>query len=360
MNRFRDFYNNNQRWIPIVFFVAGFAFDAVMLRRIDEPITIAQQALYIIVCAVLIRFEIVESQREIHPVWILKKIWKYREAVLHFLMGTLLNAYTIFYFKSASAFESFLFIALLVGLLMLNEFGRMGKSQTQVHIALLSLCLISYLVTLVPIVLGFIGIFPFLIANLAAICIFWLYMLWLKPTFETELSVYRKQVVLPFSGILTVFAILYFAHAIPPVPLSVRFMGIYHDIKKADGHYELSFDETNHSFWQHGDQDFKARPGDTLFCFARIFSPTRFNDRLQVRWLFDDARNGWRTSDVIALPIVGGREEGYRGITKKTNYQPGRWRVQIETLDNREIGRITFQVEADSSTEPRELKTVME
>jgi hypothetical protein len=42
---------------------------------------------------------------------------------------------------------------------------------------------------------------------------------------------------------------------------------------------------------------------------------------------------------------VGGREEGFRGYGVKTNYQPGDWKVQVETADGREIGRIYFDVE---------------
>ena len=29
----------------------------------------------------------------------------------------------------------------------------------------------------------------------------------------------------------------------------------------------------------------------------------------------------------------------------KANHQPGEWKVQVETLDDREIGRIYFEVE---------------
>jgi hypothetical protein len=358
----RDLYKKHERWIPIVFFIAGFVFDAFMLRRVDELLTIIQQAAYIIISALLIRVEIVENQREIHIPKFLVKIWQYREAALHFLMGTLLNSYTIFYFKSASALTSFVFIALLVLLLTLNEFGRFGKSQTQVHIALLSLCLISYLVTLVPIILGSIGVLSFIVANILAVLIFWLFVKWSKTSIVEQPKLIMTHFYFPFGGILAIFAILYFAHAIPPVPLSVRYMGVYHDVKKVDGSYELSYTRSTDffSFWQHGDQQFSARAGDEIYCYARIFSPARFKDQLHVRWLFFDSKLGWKTSDMIPLPVVGGREDGYRGFTKKTNYQPGQWRVQIETNDNREIGRINFNIETDETTDERVMETKVE
>jgi Protein of unknown function (DUF2914) len=350
----KAFYHKHERWVPIVFFILGFIFDTFMLRRIDELKTIIQQAVYLLVAAILIGVELIERTREIHPPRLLTKVWKYREAVLHFLLGTLLNSYTIFYFKSASALTSFIFIVVLVGLLMLNEFKHFGESQTQVHVAFWSLCLISWLVSLAPITLGFMGIVPFLLAVTTSAALFYGYYRWLSPKLISQPGLVGTALVKPFIAIQLIFVGLYFAHAIPPVPLSVTYMGIYHDIQKGDGKYDLSYTRPWWKFWQHGDQTFMARPGDTVYCFAQIFSPARFKDQIQVRWLFKDPKRGWVSADAIPLPITGGREEGYRGITKKTNYQPGEWRVQVETLDEREVGRIHFDIEADTSTDPRE------
>ncbi len=352
----KDFYKKHERWAPIAFFVAGFIFDALMLRRIDELMTILQQALYILIIGVLLSVELIEGTREVIAPRVLTKVWRYREPLLHFLMGTLLNAYTIFYFKSASAITSFIFIFLLVGLLVINEFKRFGKDQTKVHMAFFSLCLISYLVALAPIILGFIGIIPFLVANGAASLVMALYVKITKPKLIQTPGLLRSHVIQPFLAIQIIFAGLYFAHAIPPVPLSVIYMGVYHDVKKEGGEYQLGYTRSKFKFWQHGDQSFSARPGDVIYCFARIFSPTRFRDQIQVRWLYHDERLGWKPSDAIPLTIAGGREEGFRGVTKKSNYTPGEWRVQVETKDGQEIGRIGFNVEIDDSTDPRDIK----
>ena len=350
-----SFYQRHQRWVPIVSFIGGFVFDIFMLRRIDELKTLLQQAIYLIIAAALISVELIETTREIHPPAILGRVWKYREAVLHFLLGTLLNSYTIFYFKSASALTSFVFIALLIGLLMFNEFLHFGKSQIQVHVAFLSLCLISYLVSLAPILMGFIGLIPFLCAVSASFLIFFGFMKLLKPAPE----IMRTYLLYPFSMVQVVFVALYFAHAIPPVPLSVPYMGIYHGIEKKDGGYVLSYSRPFWRFWENGDQTFLARPGDTVVCFVQVFSPARFKDQLQVRWLSWTQRAGWQSSDVVPLPVVGGREEGYRGVMKKNNYSPGLWRVQVETTDSREIGRITFTIASDDSTDERQLHSVV-
>ncbi len=355
----RTFYEKHKRWMPVLFFILGFLFDAIMLHRIDEPIVLVQQALYIILSGWIIGIELIELVREVHPPLLIRVIWRYREGLLHFMLGTLLNSYTIFYSKSASAFTSFIFILVLIALLMLNEFKRFGKSQTQVHVAFLSLSLTSYFIALIPILLGFIGIIPFLIAVLLSAISFLGYFKWLKPELVRLPKLSLTHLILPFSSIQIIFVILYFLQAIPPVPLSVNYMGIFHDIKKKEGEYELSYTRPRWKFWQHGDQTFSARPGDPIFCFAQIFSPTGFKDKLQIRWLFNDPRLGWVPSDAIPLSIVGGREEGFRGFTKKMYYQPGEWRVQVETRDGREVGRIGFYIEKDETTEEREIKSIL-
>jgi hypothetical protein len=218
--------------------------------------------------------------------------------------------------------SSFIFIALLIALLMLNEFKRFGESQTQVHVAFWSLCLISWMISLIPILLGFIGIFPFLLAVVVSALVFWGYYKWLAPKLAARPGLAKDALLKPFAAIQALFVVLYFAHAIPPVPLSITYMGIYHDIQKANGGYELSYTRSRWKFWEHGDQTFES-------------------------------------ADAIPITVTGGREEGYRAVTKKENYQPGDWRVQIETRDSREIGRIHFTVESDQSdqsADPRETK----
>lgn len=356
--RFSAVYKKYERWVPIIFFLLGFLFDALIISRPDELHVIIQQAVYILICAILIRVELLEKIREVRIPWGLTKVWKYREALLHFLMGTLLNCYTIFYFKSASAVTSFAFIGLLISLLVINEFKHFGESQTKVHVALWSLCLVSYCTSLLPILLGFIGTLAFLISAIVAILVFWGFYRVLLKDFGEHPGKLRSFVVLPYAGIHTVFALLYFAHAIPPVPLSVEYMGIFHGVKKESGEYQLSYTRPRWKFWQHGDQTFFARPGDAVFCFAQIFSPSGFNDKLQVRWLFKDERRGWIAQDAIPLPISGGREEGYRAFTKKENYQPGVWRIQVETLEGHEVGRIGFTIVTDDNAEERVVQTI--
>jgi hypothetical protein len=348
-----DLYQKHERWVPAAAFLLGFLFDMVMLKRIDEPLVILQQALYLVIAAYFIGVELISETREFTSPQILNKVWRYREFFLHFLLGTLLNSYAIFYFKSVSAFTSMFFILILVALLIINEFFHFGKSQIQVHVALLSLCLISYFISLVPIVIGFIGTIPFLCSVTLSIAVFSTYYFVLKPKLSVNPKLLKTRLLHPFATIHVFFVILYFANAIPPVPLSVKYMAIYHSVEKTEQGYEFTYTRPQWKFWQKGDQTFLARPGDTIYCYTQIFSPTRFKDKLQVRWLYRDDKSGWLPSDAIPLPVLGGREEGFRAVTLKNNFQPGAWRVQVETQGNQEIGRIDFDVALDENQGPR-------
>src|SRR5262245_17524914 len=135
LSRLREYYKRHERWMPIAFFAVGFAFDAIMLQRVDELATIIQQLVYLVLTGLLIAVELVEVLRPLSCPAFFIRLWKYREAFLHFMMGTLLNAYTIFFFKSASALTPYIFVGILIAVLVLNEFKHFGKSRAQVHMA---------------------------------------------------------------------------------------------------------------------------------------------------------------------------------------------------------------------------------
>ncbi|MCM0606181.1 MAG: DUF2914 domain-containing protein [Xanthomonadaceae bacterium] len=356
--QFLEFYKKYVRFVPAVAFVLGFLFDIVMLTRIDDLLTIIQQAIYLLIIAALIGVELINQVRTITPPKFLKKVWIYREFALHFLIGSLLNTYVIFYFKSASGFVPFLFILTLLTALTITEFKKFGETQIIVHMTLMSLCLISYFEALVPILLGFIGYFPFFLGLMVSGGFFYLFFQYLKPRMKDNAELLQTHVLMPFSATILGFAFLYLSHILPPIPLSVSYMGIYHEVEKKNGEFILSYTRPWWRFWEHGDESFYARPGDTLIGYAQVFSPGRFKDKLQIRWTSKNARGDWEPQDAIPLEVSGGREEGFRIAVVKKNYHPGNWRVQIETTDNREVGWLGYEIYEDKSTGPRELRKV--
>ncbi|MBY0517058.1 MAG: DUF2914 domain-containing protein [Bacteriovoracaceae bacterium] len=162
-------------------------------------------------------------------------------------------------------------------------------------------------------------------------------------------SLLMKRLLAPGALVIVLFFLFYLIGWIPPVPLAVQEMGVYHNIKKENGNYVLYHENPWWKPWNRGDQDFAARGGDKIFLFAKIFSPARFDDTVILHWQkFNVSEGQWQTTDKIPLRVTGGREAGYRGFASKSNYTDGDWRVGVETTDGREIGRISFFIHPDT------------
>lgn len=352
-NRTLSLYRRYEAYAPAAFFIGGFVFDIVTLSRIDDTFTLIQQGVYLALIGVFLFFELLDTERPLIIPRRLIKVWEYRELIIHFLFGSLLSVYTLFYFKGSSFVGSLLFLSLMAGVMIANEFERFQKGGVLIRSVLLSLCLTSYFAYLIPIMMGFIGAGPFLLAIATTLTIGALIHLTLQRTLK------RRPQGKPFYAALLVqftFVALYFLHFIPPVPLSAPYMGVYHQVEKADGHYQALYYRPSWKFWERGSQTFLARPGDRIYLFARIFSPEGFREQIRVRWLYNDSKQGWVGADTIPLDTSGGRDEGFRGFAFKQNYTPGDWRVQLETTDGREIARLSFTVITDTSVETREPK----
>ena len=351
--RAKAFYEKHEPACTVAFFVAGFLFDTIAVGRIDKLHNIIHQASYLFLCALFTACELRESHGAFTPPERLKTAWRYHEGATHFMLGTLLNIYTLFFFKSASMGISLLFPLLLAGLLAVNELKPFDSSGTLLRMSLFSLCLVSYFTYLIPTLVGFIGALPFLASIACAGACVWALAWRLRARLPGKEQDVDRHILYPFAAVALAFTILYFGKIIPPVPLSLSEIGIYHSVSRDLDGFVLESTRSRWRFWERGDQTYLARPGDAVYCWVSVFSPTRFKERLAVRWLYDDPRHGWSDQDAIPLDITGGRDEGWRGFTLKSKHKPGRWSVRVTTSDGRELGRIGLTIVSDETTEPR-------
>jgi hypothetical protein len=349
IGRLRLYYERNEQKVAIFSFICGFFFDILMVDRADSWFAIGQQVLYLaVILAALTQMFLEEGKPQPDPasLFVVKRwYYRYRTAIVHFFLGTLLNVYTIFFFKSSSLLVSFSFLVFLVFLLWANESARFKSLGLSFKFTLLCLCTLCFSANVVPIFVGSIGLVVFLLSMLTG-CLPLLGVLWwLRRRSPDLFPRARRQMLVPLGGVLVGFLVFYFFRLIPPVPLSIPFIGVYHAVEKTQDTYRLSHERPAWRIWHHGDQEFLAQPGDKVYVFFRIFSPTRFSDQVQLRWYLKEEPRGWTLQDTIPIKILGGRAEGFRGYGFKTNYQPGEWKVQVETTDGREIGRVYFQLE---------------
>jgi len=349
----REIYNKYQNYLPALFFVSGFVFDLLTTRRIDQSVSLIQQFVYLLLIMILIYWEVCTPKSFLKENSFANKIWSFHIETLHFLFGSLLSLYTIFYFKSSSLMTSFLFMLLLAGLLLINELPTFKKKGLRVRSALLALCLSSYFIYLVPVVTGALGVTSFVLAMVLSVSLYLIVCVRIDKV-TNDKSWLNKNILAPGLAVQFAFVLLYFLKVLPPVPVSIKYIGVYHHIERQENQFVLSYERDWWRFWQSGAQTFSTRQDDRIYCFVSIFSPTQFEDRVRLQWLHKDKDKGWRIHDNIPLVIKGGREQGFRGFAYKSNFSLGQWQVRVQTSDNREVGRIYFNVQKSNAKQPRQ------
>ncbi len=335
-------------WRHLAIFTAGFIFDALVIHRIDDTPVLIQQGVYLIVCGLLLARLIAWQHRRPEFPRLLAGLPNWGAWLLHFMLGTLLNAYTLFYFKSGSGLTAMLFFVVIALLLLVNELPSMHALGPVVLYGLYSFCLTSYFAYLYPVLIGRIRWWMFVLAVATSIV-----PLTLIARFHHQRTGDGRQVaqhaLAPSLGVQALLLVLYVFGLIPPVPLSLMEIGIYHDVARADsGGYNVTYESPAwYRFWAKDDSDFRARAGDRIYCFMRVFAPRGFHDAIRVAWFYRQPGRGWVPAGDLPIAVTGGRESGFAGVAYKQNWRPGDWRVTVETADGREIGRRTFAVRDD-------------
>lgn len=348
------FLNKYESRLSLGFFLGGFVFDIFTLSEPDDSFSIIQQTIYLMIIGLIIGIELCSPKSELENPSLIRRlrlnfIWPYRRIIVHFILGSLLSLYSLFYFKSSSFFVSFAFLAVLFGLLIANELERFQNAPLPIRPALFVFCLFSFFSILVPLALGSVSFLTFTASLLAASMALFGFSWWLTKL-QADATIVKTQLIRPGQGVLLFIGVFYLFGWIPPVPLAITEIGVYHKVEKVDGGYLLSHENPWYRFWHTGDQDFRAQAGDKLYVYAQIYAPKGFDDSIFVQWYFYSEAEGWQARDRIPMQIFGGRRSGFRGFVFKQNFDPGKWKVAIETRDGREIGRIRAEVyKVDSS-----------
>jgi hypothetical protein len=290
----------------------------------------------------------------------MERLWVYNVDVLHFFYGGLLSAYVVLYLKSSTRARPLVFFLLLVALMFFNEMPQVRRAGYRLRLGLYAFCVISFLNYFLPVLIGRMSGWVFLLALSVSACVVWLVADRLAANEDRRKTV-RARLFMPALVVCLVVGGLYLFRLIPPVPLSVQFQGIYHDVRREEGSFLLTYQRPPlHLFWRDDSRPFRKRPGDRLHYFVRVFAPTRFQHAVFARWEHKSAEDGWRTRDRIRLPVVGGRAEGFRAYAVKSNFEPGRWRVSAETEDGRAMAALTFTVKEDDVGRERKWRTIEE
>jgi hypothetical protein len=345
LQKFEQLRRSHSALVTPIFFLAGFFFDIFTLDRIDSTLGLIQQGIYLaVICAALIsEMMIILGKWQVSDRF--AKYWQWHVEIVHFLLGSLLSVYMLLFLLSSSMAVSFWFIAAVTGLLVYNETEVAKKRGVSLRFVLLAVCAFAYVNILVPIWVGFVGTWVFALAMGLLALFFGGILFWLYRRTGNDAAILKLSVK-PIAGVMVVFVILYMAKMIPPIPLSLQHLGVYHNVQKEEGRYRLTYNRVWYKFWVTDSSDFAYRPGDKVYVFTRIFSPSEFQDQIFIRW-FLKVNGDWKESDRIGVKVSGGRDEGFRATSYKSFVEPGQWRVLVESSDGRELGRKSFNIFKD-------------
>lgn len=348
-------------FMPAVFFFSGVTYDSLTLTRIDR----LQDNLLLLMYLLLLGFLIILTGRlGIEPIpdqtqlktlsavprWILQSR-PYSPMAIQFLFGGLFSAYAIFYSRSATLTSTAVFFGVLVLLLVANEFLRDRLSNLRLLVSLYALVCFGFFTFFLPVMTGYMNVLVFLAgAGLSA-----------AVTFRVVQLIYynnpdrsRREalgVTIPAFALIALLVGFYFLNWIPPVPLSMKFGGIYHEVKKSDDRFELSFERKWYQVWKRSDTTFPAH--EPIYCFTAVFAPVALNTTVYHHWYFrPHSSRPFTHADRIPVKISGGREAGYRAYTFKQQLDAGDWRIDVEAEDGRIIGRVSVTVEERAEAQP--------
>ncbi len=354
--RIKTWWERYERRLSATAFVVGFLFDNLTLQQVDRLSDNLILALYLIValCAVLfLNTEHARGSEGAPP-----SRWRaFPEFLLPFALGGLFSGFLIFYSRSGSLLASAPFLLILFLLFVGNEFLRRHYQRFIFQLCVLFVTLFSYSVLVVPVVLRRMGDGIFLLSGVVALALFSLFLEALKRVNAEEFQNSRRVLLPVVVMIYILFNFLYFNNMIPPIPLSLKEVGVYHAIERTrSGAYLLSYEAPR--WYEFGDvtsATLHIVPGESVLGLSSVYAPAALTTDIVHRFeYFDTAGREWRVATEVRFPISGGRLEGFRGYSQKDAITEGRWRLSVETERGQVIGRFAFTVIFASSTPPLE------
>jgi len=274
---------------------------------------------------------------------------------IQFSFGALFSGFTVLFARSGSFAGSWLFLVFLVLILVGNEFFRERYKRFIFHISIYFIALFSYAIIAIPVLMRSIGPRIFIlsgIVSILAIAFLAAILAFVAPAIIRE---NRFRLMGTIGGVYLLFNLFYFTNIIPPIPLVLKHLEIYHSIELTEnGAYRLEYEGAPWYLpWSGTDPVFRWVRGTKAIAFTAVFAPTDINTKIVHRWLYyDEASGAWVERNVIGFTMKGGRDTGYRGYSEKEAITPGKWRVEVRTDRGQLLGRTTFEV-VETSTLPK-------
>lgn len=330
---------NERFWIPLML-LGGLLTDILQFTTFDVRLQFVIVGVYAILCATtLIAMNLPKP-----PKGRLGRFFCLVAPFVHqFTLGNLLSVSLLFYWFSGAFSVSWPLIALAALLMFSNEFWRERFLRPAVQIGVLAFALTSLTAIIFSYLFNSLSATTFVAATAFATAAMILFSLMLAHQAKL-ISQFRTFLItiLVIGGLMNMAYVL---NIIPPIPLAIREAGIYYDLQRVNGDYRLDGPEEDWpESWLPGQQVTVPDSG-VLYAYTAIFAPVNLTTNIVHEWQYYDAVAGrWTTAARLSFVITGGRAEGYRGYSRKSQLTSGRWRVNVKTERGQVLGRIPFEV----------------
>lgn len=348
--RLRSFYRRHERHLSTAVFLGGFLFDSLSLSRADrlfDDLVLSSYLLTAFAAIVVLN----ARGRMTHP--ILRKAADGARLLLPFSFGGLFSGFLIFYSKSGVFLSSAPFLSTLALFFLGTEFLKKHFERLIFQLCVFFVALFSYSELLTPVLLSRMGGAVFILAGVVSLALFFLSLKLLRLFDRAEVERAGKPLFVLVAALFLMFTFFYFNNMIPPVPLALRGIGVYHDVERLEnGSYLLSYEPA--AWFELGKQSssrFHEVSGAGAFVWSAVYAPVDLSVPVVHDWQrFNPTAKEWQSVNSISFPIHGGRLAGFRAYSFKENLAPGKWRVDVRTARGQIIGRLAFEVFAASST----------
>jgi len=354
IKRIRKFIKKNERYLSPAALLVGFVFDNLTLNRIDQ--LYGNMVLFSYLVIVGIGISVLQLHRnDVLKKTFINKISLWLPFFIQFAFGGLFSGYFIFYLRSASLPSSWLFILVLLGLLIGNEFFRKHYTRFTFQISIYYLDIFSFVIFFVPVIIGKIGAWVFVLSGIISLLVIWAVLYFFTKIIPEVVASNARALTVSVLGIYIAMNILYFQNIIPPIPLSLKDIEVFNFIEKTKtGDYTVvSEDKQNWSLYGLINKKINVKPGDPIYVFSSVFAPNNIHTDVVYVWeYYNENTKLWVVASEIQVSVVGGRDGGYRSFSFKKNIFPGKWRVGLVTKRGQLIGRTTFIVNRSEGPYP--------
>lgn len=353
ITRLRAYFQKNKKYLPVLFFTGGFIWDSLTLGRIDRLYDRVILCTYMVsLTAFLYLYNVADDGKWKNT--FLEKYEKYFPLAIQFFLGGLCSAYVIYFSRSVSFTKTLSFFLILVALLIANELFKKRISNKYLQFSAYFFMNFTFFSFFIPVLIKEMGTVIFMISGLISLIttsLLIIYLYRISPSTRKEIS--KRKLLGVITGLYLMINTFYYFNLIPPVPLALETGIVAQNVERMNGDYLVTYQEDLwYKFWRRNSLIYYQKPESNIFVFTSIFAPTNLKKNVYHRWKWKDPVTGeWNETDRIGYEITGGRDDGYRGFTFKSNVNEGLWRVDVITEEEQILGIIKFEVRTVSSNQ---------